>query len=107
MHQRIRVDQKWHSLLHLLQEMRFLTGRLREKDEENKTESDWKFAAMVIDRSYILFWLPKTNDQWRIIPEKYKHKKKWQGTSPIWCGGLEGVGGPNALKHLRARPRIN
>ena len=32
------------------QEMRFLTGRLKEKDEENETESDWKFAAMVIDR---------------------------------------------------------
>ena len=60
--------------------MRFLTGRLREKDEENKTESDWKFAAMVIDRSYISFWLPKNNDQWRIIPEKYKYKKNWQGT---------------------------
>ena len=32
------------------QEMRFMTGRLKEKDEENETESDWKFAAMVIDR---------------------------------------------------------
>ena len=27
-----------------------MTGRLKEKDEENETESDWKFAAMVIDR---------------------------------------------------------
>ena len=32
------------------QEMRFMTGRLKEKDEENEIESDWKFAAMVIDR---------------------------------------------------------
>ena len=27
-----------------------MTGRLKEKDEENEIESDWKFAAMVIDR---------------------------------------------------------
>ena len=30
--------------------MRFMTGKLKEKDDENETESDWKFAAMVIDR---------------------------------------------------------
>ena len=29
---------------------RFMTKRLREKDEEDMTISDWKFAAMVIDR---------------------------------------------------------
>ena len=29
---------------------RFLTKRVREKDEEDITISDWKFAAMVIDR---------------------------------------------------------
>ena len=38
---------------HNHQEMRFMTGRLKEKDEENETESDWKFAAMVIDRCQI------------------------------------------------------
>ena len=30
--------------------MRFMTGRLKSMDEENEIESDWKFAAMVIDR---------------------------------------------------------
>ena len=29
---------------------RYLTKRTREKDEEELTVSDWKFAAMVIDR---------------------------------------------------------
>ena len=32
------------------QEMRFLTKRLRDKDEEDVVVGDWKFAAMVIDR---------------------------------------------------------
>ena len=30
--------------------IRFLTKRTREKDEEELVISDWKFAAMVIDR---------------------------------------------------------
>ena len=30
--------------------IRFLTKRVREKDEEEVVISDWKFAAMVIDR---------------------------------------------------------
>ena len=30
--------------------MRFLTKRLRDKDEEDLVIGDWKFAAMVIDR---------------------------------------------------------
>lgn len=34
----------------LLKEMRFLTKRLRDKDEEDLVIGDWKFAAMVIDR---------------------------------------------------------
>ena len=29
---------------------RYMTRRLREKDEEDITITDWKFAAMVIDR---------------------------------------------------------
>ena len=28
-----------------------MTGRLKTMDKENEIESDWKFAAMVIDRS--------------------------------------------------------
>ena len=27
-----------------------MTGRLKAMDKENEIESDWKFAAMVIDR---------------------------------------------------------
>ena len=30
--------------------MRFMTNRLKLKDEEDKVVADWKFAAMVIDR---------------------------------------------------------
>jgi len=36
--------------------MRFMTGRLKEKDEENEIESDWKFAAMVIDRFCLIIF---------------------------------------------------
>ena len=34
----------------ILKELRSLTRRLREKDEEDLIINDWKFAAMVIDR---------------------------------------------------------
>ena len=34
----------------ILRELRSITKRLREKDEEDFVISDWKFAAMVIDR---------------------------------------------------------
>ena len=34
----------------ILREMRYMTKRMREKEEEELTISDWKFAAMVIDR---------------------------------------------------------
>ena len=41
-----------------------MTGRLKSMDEENEIESDWKFAAMVIDRFGLnLIWT-------------YKHKHK-------------------------------
>ena len=33
------------------QEMRYITKRMRDKDEEEVVINDWKFAAMVIDRS--------------------------------------------------------
>ena len=31
--------------------MRYITKRMRDKDEEEVVINDWKFAAMVIDRS--------------------------------------------------------
>lgn len=34
----------------ILRELRYLTKRVREKDEDEIVISDWKFAAMVIDR---------------------------------------------------------
>ena len=36
------------------QEMRFLTKRLRDKDEEDVVIGDWKFAAMVLDRMCLI-----------------------------------------------------
>ena len=33
-------------------EVKFMTDRLKVKDEQNEIVSDWKFAAMVIDRSF-------------------------------------------------------
>lgn len=37
--------------LHLiLKELQFMTGRMRKADEEADVISDWKFAAMVVDR---------------------------------------------------------
>ena len=30
--------------------MKFITKRMREKDEDDLVVNDWKFAAMVIDR---------------------------------------------------------
>lgn len=32
------------------QEIRYMTKRMRDKDEEEVVINDWKFAAMVIDR---------------------------------------------------------
>ena len=39
-----------HAHHHRIVHRRYLTKRTREKDEEELTVSDWKFAAMVIDR---------------------------------------------------------
>ena len=39
--------------------MRFMTGRLKSMDEGNEVESDWKFAAMVIDR-FGLYKIPNS-----------------------------------------------
>ena len=38
--------------------MRFLTKRLLDKDEEDVVVGDWKFAAMVIDRSCLGYDVP-------------------------------------------------
>ena len=34
----------------ILKEIKYITNRLKAMDDENDIESDWKFAAMVIDR---------------------------------------------------------
>lgn len=40
-----------HKDLHLiLKELQFITARMRKSDEEAEIISDWKFAAMVVDR---------------------------------------------------------
>lgn len=40
-----------HKDLHfILKELQFITGRMKKRDEEQDLISDWKFAAMVVDR---------------------------------------------------------
>lgn len=40
-----------HKDLHLiLKELQFITSRMKKADEEAELISDWKFAAMVVDR---------------------------------------------------------
>ncbi|KAI5750721.1 hypothetical protein M8J77_000745 [Diaphorina citri] len=34
----------------ILKELQFITARMKKSDEEAETISDWKFAAMVVDR---------------------------------------------------------
>merc|ERR550517_367843 len=51
----------------ILKEMRFMTGRLKSMDEENEIESDWKFAAMVIDRSVFPIGRPVRNSRFCLI----------------------------------------
>lgn len=42
-----------HRELHLiLRELQFITARMKKADEEAELISDWKFAAMVVDRYY-------------------------------------------------------
>jgi len=40
----------------ILKELRFMTSRLKTMDKENEIESDWKFAAMVIDRFCLIIF---------------------------------------------------
>ena len=58
----------------ILREIRFMTNRLKMKDQEDEVVADWKFAAMVIDRwaaegSHQLMFL--IMPQWKI--EHYFH----------------------------------
>ena len=40
-----------HKDLHyILKELQFITARMKKADEEAEIVSDWKFAAMVVDR---------------------------------------------------------
>lgn len=39
----------------ILNELRYLTGRMKEDEEEKEEVLDWKFAGMVIDR--LCFWV--------------------------------------------------
>ena len=43
----------------ILKEIKYITNRLKAMDDENDIESDWKFAAMVIDRYDFLNLLVK------------------------------------------------
>ena len=45
----IYFGSQMHTYL-FIQEMRYITKRMRDKDEEDVVINDWKFAAMVIDR---------------------------------------------------------
>lgn len=47
-----------HRELHLiLRELQFITARMKKADEEAELISDWKFAAMVVDRYVLLVFL--------------------------------------------------
>ncbi|OAD54663.1 Acetylcholine receptor subunit alpha-type acr-16 [Eufriesea mexicana] len=46
------VQEELHKIL---KELRFITERMRKADESDQVISDWKFAAMVVDRFSILF----------------------------------------------------
>lgn len=42
-------------LLAILNELRFITKKMKEENDSNEETNDWKFAAMVIDR--LCFWI--------------------------------------------------
>ena len=40
----------------ILREMRLITKKMKEKDDDEVVISDWKFAAMVLDRLCLFFF---------------------------------------------------
>lgn len=38
----------------ILKELQFITNRMKKADEDDEVISDWKFAAMVVDRLDVL-----------------------------------------------------
>ena len=40
----------------ILRELQFITGRMRKADDEAELISDWKFAAMVVDRFCLIIF---------------------------------------------------
>lgn len=40
----------------ILRELQFITGRMRKADDEAEIISDWKFAAMVVDRFCLIIF---------------------------------------------------
>ena len=40
----------------ILKEIRIITDKLREEEDASQIASDWKFAAMVLDRISLLFF---------------------------------------------------
>ncbi|XP_065165091.1 neuronal acetylcholine receptor subunit alpha-7 isoform X5 [Atheta coriaria] len=43
-------------LQHILRELQFITNRMKKADEEAEVISDWKFAAMVVDRFCLIIF---------------------------------------------------
>ncbi|KAL3289864.1 hypothetical protein HHI36_023255 [Cryptolaemus montrouzieri] len=43
-------------LQHILRELQFITNRMKKSDEEAEVISDWKFAAMVVDRFCLIIF---------------------------------------------------
>lgn len=43
-------------LQHILRELQFITSRMKKADEEAEVISDWKFAAMVVDRFCLIIF---------------------------------------------------
>jgi len=44
-----------NELLAILNELRFITRKIKDNNESDEVTGDWKFAAMVIDR--LFFWI--------------------------------------------------
>ena len=44
------MEQAQRDLQAIIRELRFITSRLKKKEDDNDLIADWKFAAMVVDR---------------------------------------------------------